>query len=87
MLLLLALLGAGWLLLQGRFALQGEGPQGPLVAVGLGAALFFFLGVVGVLLRPWGLFLPLFGVVGFGVLLRWAERALTRGSGGPRPGP
>ncbi|WP_038057239.1 hypothetical protein [Thermus amyloliquefaciens] len=83
----LALLGAGWLFLQALRALREEGPLGALVAVGLGAALFFFLGVMGLLLRPWGLGLLPLGVLGFLHLVRRSEGGLKGPSGGPGSGP
>ncbi|MFD3006194.1 hypothetical protein [Thermus tengchongensis] len=87
LLLALAFLGAGWLFLQALMALREEGPLGALVAVGLGAGLFFFLGVMGLLLRPWGLGLLPVGVMGFLHLVRRSEGALKGPGGGPGPGP
>ncbi len=80
---LLAFLGGGWLYRQGEEALKEEGPLAPLVAVGLGAALFLFLGTVGLLLRPQGLFLLPLGL-GLGLALgRRAERVMGGKGGGP----
>ncbi|MGC8875735.1 hypothetical protein [Thermus sp.] len=80
---LLAFLGGLWLYRQGEEALKEEGPLAPLVAVGLGAALFFFLGVMGLLMRPQGLFLLLLGL-GWGLALgRRAERAMGGRGAGP----
>ncbi len=73
---LLAFLGGLWLYRQGEEALKEEGPLAPLVAVGLGAALFFFLGVMGLLLRPQGLFLLPLGLALGLALGRRAERAM-----------
>ncbi|WP_018112433.1 hypothetical protein [Thermus igniterrae] len=87
LLLLLALVGGGWLWALGRGALREEGPLAPAVAVGLGAALFLFLGAMGLLLRPGGLFLLLAGALGFFGLLRRAEGTLTLEGGGPGGGP
>ncbi|GAB5601917.1 hypothetical protein FJNA_04410 [Thermus sp. FJN-A] len=87
LLLLLALGGAGWLFLQALRGLKEGGPLGPLLAVGLGAALFFFLGVMGLLLRPLGLGLLPLGLWGFLHLVRRAEGALKGEGGGPGPGP
>ncbi|WP_234553270.1 hypothetical protein [Thermus caliditerrae] len=87
LLLALAFLGAGWLFLQALMALREGGPLGALVAVGLGAGLFFFLGVMGLLLRPWGLGLLPLGVMGFLHLVRRSEGALKGPSGAPGPGP
>ncbi|MCS6867360.1 MAG: hypothetical protein NZ846_03890 [Thermus sp.] len=84
-LLALALAGAGWLFHLARGALREEGPLAPLVAVGLGAGLVFFLGVMGLLLRPLGLLLLPLGALGFAHLLLRAEKALS--ASGPRPGP
>jgi hypothetical protein len=75
-LLLLAVLGVAWLYLQARSALEEEAPLGPLVAVGLGAAAFFFLGVLGLLLRPLGL-------GAFWGFLRRGEEGLNAGARGP----
>nr|WP_267962782.1 hypothetical protein [Thermus hydrothermalis] len=78
----LALLGGGWLLWLGERAWKDKTPLSPLVAAGFGASLAFFLGVMGLLLRPFGLGLWLLGGVGFYLLLRRAEAALGRGGGG-----
>ncbi|WP_105317218.1 hypothetical protein [Thermus tenuipuniceus] len=86
-LFLLALLGGGWLFLQGLWSLRQEAPWGALVAVGFGGGLFFFLGVMGLLLRPPGLFLLLAGAVGFYHLFRRAEGVLVRGEEAPKGGP
>ena len=82
-LLLLALLGVAWLYLQARSALEEEAPLGPLVAVGLGAAAFFFLGVLGLLLRPLGLLLLPLGLGAFWGFLRRGEEGLNAGARGP----
>ncbi|WP_117236767.1 hypothetical protein [Thermus sediminis] len=81
-LFLLALLGAAGLYLHARGALggKGEGLLAPLVAVGLGAGAFLFLGVIGLLLRPWGLGLFPLGLGLFLLLLRQGEAHLGRGS-------
>ncbi|GLV49029.1 hypothetical protein TJA_21320 [Thermus sp. LT1-2-5] len=79
---LLAFLGGGWLLWLGMRALKEEAPIAPLVAAGLGASLTFFLGVMGLLLRPLGFALLALGVLGFAFFLRWAEAALGRGGEG-----
>ncbi len=83
-LLLLALGGAGWLYLRARGVLRTaeKDPPAPLVAVGLGVGAFFFLGVMGLLLRPEGLGLLLLGLGLFLLLLRLGEEALA-GRGGP----
>ena len=82
-LLLLAVLGVAWLYLQARSALEEEAPLGPLVAVGLGAAAFFFLGVLGLLLRPLGLLLLPLGLGAFWGFLRRGEEGLNAGARGP----
>ena len=82
-LLLLAVLGVAWLYLQARSALEEEAPLGPLVAVGLGAADFFFLGVLGLLLRPLGLLLLPLGLGAFWGFLRRGEEGLNAGARGP----
>lgn len=71
-----ALAGAAWLWALGQGALREESPLAPAVAVGLGGALFFFLGAMGLLLWPAGLCLLLAGAWGFFRLLRQAEKAL-----------
>ncbi|GGM91662.1 hypothetical protein GCM10007092_00700 [Thermus composti] len=81
-----ALLGGGWLFWLGRKAFQEAPPVASLVAVGLGVAAFFFLGVMGLLLRPWGLALWLVGLWAFGHLLRRGEAGLEGGEGGPGGG-
>lgn len=86
-LLLLAVLGVAWLYLQARSALEEEAPLGPLVAVGLGAAAFFFLGVLGLLLRPLGLLLLPLGLGAFWGFLRRGKRGSTPGQEVPKPGP
>ena len=78
---LLAFLGGLWLYRQGQEALKEEGPLAPLVAVGLGAALFFFLGVMGLLLRPQGLWLLPLGLALGLDLVRRAERLIAGGRG------
>ena len=78
----LALGGAGWLYLQARRALRTEGPFGPLLAVGLGASAFFFLGVMGLLMRPLGLLLLPLGLGVFLILLWQGESQLLRRPGG-----
>jgi uncharacterized membrane protein len=83
LLLLLAVLGVAWLYLQARSALEEEAPLGPLVAVGLGAAAFFFLGVLGLLLRPLGLLLLPLGLGAFWGFLRRGEEGLNAGARGP----
>ncbi|TBH21759.1 hypothetical protein [Thermus thermamylovorans] len=83
----LALAGAGGLFLRAQMALREESPLAPVVAVGLGVGLFFFLGVMGLLLRPWGLGLLPVGAMGFLHLLRRSEGALKGPGGGPGPGP
>ncbi|WP_114313350.1 hypothetical protein [Thermus caldifontis] len=77
----LALGGGLWLLLQAEAVWRKERgePLMPLRVVGLGAALFFFLGVMGLLLRPSGLTLLLLGTLGFFYLWYRAERALLPG--------
>ena len=82
-LLLLAVLGGAWLYLQARSALEEEAPLGPLVAVGLGAAAFFFLGVLGLLLRPLGLLLLPLGLGAFWGFLRRGGEGLNAGARGP----
>ncbi|MFN4232802.1 hypothetical protein [Thermus sp.] len=74
----LALGGALWLLLQAEAAWrkEGEEPLTPLRVLGLGGALFFFLGVMGLLLWPGGLLLFLLGGLGFLYLWYRSERAL-----------
>lgn len=72
----LALVGGGWLFSQMEAALRTKEPLAPLLAVGLGAALFFFLGVMGLLLRPWGFLLLLLGALGFAYAWRRSERVL-----------
>ncbi|KOX90412.1 hypothetical protein BVI061214_01603 [Thermus aquaticus] len=81
----LAFLGAGWLYLQAQGSLRaGKGPLAPLLAVGLGASAFFFLGVMGLLLRPLGLLLLPLGLGVFLILLWQGEgRLLRRPGGGP----
>jgi hypothetical protein len=75
----LAFLGAGWLLFQAQGALREErGPIAPLVAVGLGASAFFFLGVMGLLLRPLGLLLLPLGLGLFLTLLHRGEVWLVK---------
>jgi len=54
-----------------------------LVAVGLGAAAFFFLGVLGLLLRPLGLLLLPLGLGAFWGFLRRGEEGLNAGARGP----
>lgn len=72
----LALAGSFWLSFQIEATLRSKEPLAPLVAVGFGAALFFFLGVMGLLLWPWGsLLLPL-GLLGFAYAWRRSERGL-----------
>ncbi|WP_243029669.1 hypothetical protein [Thermus altitudinis] len=75
----LALGGGAWLLAQAQGTLAQEEPLAPLVAVGLGAALFFFLGVMGLLLWPGGSLLWGLGMAGFAYLWRRAALALTQG--------
>ncbi|WP_448569994.1 hypothetical protein [Thermus sp.] len=76
----LAFLGAGWLLFQARGALREErGAMAPLVAVGLGASAFFFLGVMGLLLRPLGFLLLPLGLGLFLTLLHRGEAWLVQG--------
>ncbi|GAA6733011.1 hypothetical protein YIM1640_01610 [Thermus oshimai] len=82
----LALLGLGGVALWVQGSLREEGPSAPLVAVGLGGAGFFFLGVMGLLLRPEGLFLLLLGGGFFLLVLRSAEAALARPQGSPGSG-
>ena len=72
-----------WLYLQARSALEEEAPLGPLVAVGLGAGAFFFLGVLGLLLRPLGLLLLPLGLGAFWGFLRRGEEGLNAGARGP----
>jgi len=81
-LLFLAVIGMAWLHLQARSALEEEAPLGPLIAVGLGAGAFFFLGVLGLLLRPFGLFLLPLGLGAFWLFLRRGEEGLNAGTRG-----
>lgn len=69
----LALLGGVWLLALARGALREKTPLAPALALGFGAALFFFLGLLGLLLSPW---LWALGGLGFLFTLRLALRAL-----------
>jgi hypothetical protein len=78
----LALVGGGWFFWLGERTRREKTPLSPLVAAGFGASLAFFLGVMGLLLRPWGLGLWLLGGMGFYLLLRRAEAALGGGGGG-----
>ncbi|RTH14799.1 hypothetical protein CSW29_12250 [Thermus scotoductus] len=72
----LALAGGVWLFAQAEAASRTEESLAPLLAVGLGAALFFFLGVMGLLLWPWGFLLLLLGALGFAHSWRRSERIL-----------
>lgn len=74
----LALGGAVWFLFQAEasWRREGEEPLTPLRVVGLGGALFFFLGVMGLLLWPGGFLLFLLGALGFLYLWYRSERAL-----------
>ncbi len=88
----LAFLGLGGVALGVRGSLRERDPLAPLVALGLGGAGFFFLGVMGLLLRPEGLFLFPLGGGFFFLALKAAETALARpkehpgGGNGPGPG-
>lgn len=74
----LALGGGLWLLVQAEGAWRGERqePFRSLLGVGLGSALFFFLGVMGLMLRPLGLLLLLLGTLGFLYLWHRSEQRL-----------